>query len=188
MNKLHQWLCASELWSRHMRRQVRWVTGAFDLGYYVVEIGPGYGATTAALDDHLPRLTAVEADDELADRLQGRWENVTVLHGDGTALPFDNDSYSGVVCFTMLHHLPSAQLQNQLFTEAYRVLMPGGILAGTDSRSGLAFRLIHLADTLTPVDPDTLPRRLSATGFTQVRVDKRRGNFRFAARKPDDGA
>jgi ubiquinone/menaquinone biosynthesis C-methylase UbiE len=186
MNKLHQWLCASRLWSWHARRLVCWVNGAFDLGYDVVEIGPGYGPTTAALANEPLRVTVLEAEGELASRLKGKLENVTVLHGDGTAMPFDDASYSGVVCFTMLHHVPSTQMQDRLFTEAYRVLRPGGVFAGTDSVSGLGFRLIHLSDTLTPVNPDTLPHRLSAAGFTQVRIDKRRGSCRFGALKPYD--
>jgi ubiquinone/menaquinone biosynthesis C-methylase UbiE len=184
MNRLHQWLCASQAWSRHARRTlVPWVTGSFDLGGHVLEIGPGYGPTTAALTESVQRLTALEADEELANRLGGRLEDVTVVHGDGAAMPFADGSYSAVVCFTMLHHLPSARQQDRLFTEAFRVLRPGGVFAGTDSRSSLAFRLIHVSDTMVAVDPGTLAERLSAAGFTQVRIDTRHGSFRFGARK-----
>jgi hypothetical protein len=51
------------------------------------------------------------------------------------------------------------------------VLRPGGVFAGSDSRgTGLYFRLIHLGDTMTLVDPDTLDARLEAAGFTQIVV------------------
>ena len=52
--------------------------------------------------------------------------NVTVVAGDATSMPFPDGSFSGAVCFTMLHHVPSAELQDRLLTETYRVLRPGG--------------------------------------------------------------
>lgn len=187
VNRLHQWLCASTAWSKHAERSlVPWVLGSFELGADVLEIGPGYGVTTRVLTDRVDRVTAIEADADLANRLARRFNGVRVVHGDGAAMPFDEGSYSGVVCFTMLHHVPSAQLQDRLFAEAHRVLQPGGLFAGTDSRSSLTFRLIHLADTLVPVDPDTLAGRLAAAGLEQIRIDKRRATFRFCARKPRD--
>jgi ubiquinone/menaquinone biosynthesis C-methylase UbiE len=126
----------------------------------------------------------LEVDPELAHRLASSIQQVRVVRGDGTAMPLDEDSYTGVVCFTMLHHVRSRQLQDRLFAEAYRVLQPGGVFAGTDSRSGVVFRLIHLRDTLVPVDPDTFADRLASTWFEQIRIDKRRHYFRFCARKP----
>jgi ubiquinone/menaquinone biosynthesis C-methylase UbiE len=44
-------------------------------------------------------------------------------------------AFDGVVCFTMLHHVPSALLQYRLLAEVARVLRPGGVFAGTGSRS-----------------------------------------------------
>lgn len=184
MNRLHQWLCASSIWARHAQRTlVPWVLDSSALGEDVLEIGPGYGVTTRALAQRLPRVTALEADAELAERLTSTIDGVPVVHADGTAMPFDDAVFSAVVCFTMLHHVPSPQLQDRLFAEAYRVLQPGGVFAGSDSRAGMLFRLIHLADTLVVIDPDTLGARLSAAGFEQVRIDKRPGSFRFSARK-----
>jgi SAM-dependent methyltransferase len=185
MNRLHQWICSSTLWSRHAQRTlVPWVLDSVTLGETVLEIGPGYGVTTRVLASRLTRVTALEADADLAERLRSRVAGVSTVHGDGAAMPFDAESYSGVVCFTMLHHVPSQQLQERLFAEAHRVLQPGGVFAGTDSRDSVPFRLIHLADTLVVVDPNTLASRLSTAGFEEIDVDKRRGSFRFSARKP----
>lgn len=86
-------------------------------------------------------------------------------------MPFRDRSYSSVVCFTMLHHVPSVALQDELFAEAFRVLQPGGMFIGTDSRSNVVFQLLHVNDTLLPVDPRTLPAPLDAAGFGEVRVD-----------------
>jgi SAM-dependent methyltransferase len=185
MNLLHRWLCSSPIWAWHARRTlVPWILDSFSLGEDVLEIGPGYGVTTRTLARRLARVIALESDAKLAQRLGSGIEGVQVVHGDGAVMPFDEASYSGVVCFTMLHHVPSPPLQDRLFAEAYRVLQPGGVFAGTDSRPSTLFHLIHLSDTLVVVDPGTLADRLSAAGFERVHIDKRRGSFRFCAHKP----
>jgi SAM-dependent methyltransferase len=81
----------------------------------------------------------------------------------------------------MLHHLPDPAAQDRLFAEARRVLRPGGVFAGSDSRVSLRFRLYHVADTMTPVDPDALPDRLATAGFTDVRTSVSPRAFRFRA-------
>ena len=50
---------------------------------------------------------------------------------------------------TMLHHLHHAAAQDRLLAEARRVLLPGGVLCGSDNlgQRGSGFRLIHLGDT-----------------------------------------
>ena len=70
--------------------------------------------------------------------------NVEVVEGDATALPFDDARFSSVVCMTMLHHLHDAAAQDRLLAEARRVLLPGGVLCGSDNLGqGIRF----------PVDP-----------------------------------
>jgi SAM-dependent methyltransferase len=185
VNRLHQWLCRSACWSRHAQRTlVPWVIGGVDLGADVLEIGPGYGVTTRILAQQVSTLTAIELDARLAECLARDLAGVRVVQGDGADMPLAADSYSGVVCFTMLHHVPSPELQDQLFAETFRVLAPGGVFAGSDNRSSLPLRLVHLFDNFVAVDPNTLPRRLAAAGFEQIRVDKRGGSVRFRGQKP----
>jgi SAM-dependent methyltransferase len=162
-----------------------WGLDGVDLGPDVLEVGPGLGVTTRLLARQVPGLTALEVDGSLAARL-GRelGGSVEVVHGDGTAMPFADGSFSAVLCFTMLHHVPSTALQDRLLAEAARVLRPGGVLAGTDSRPSWRFRLIHLFDTMVVVDPGTLPGRLQAAGLAGPRVATIPGRVRFAARKP----
>jgi ubiquinone/menaquinone biosynthesis C-methylase UbiE len=55
-------------------------------------------------------------------------------------MPFDDESFSGAACFTMLHHVPSPEAQDRLFAEVGRVLRPGAPFAGTDSTGrGIGF-------------------------------------------------
>ena len=155
-----------------------------DLGPRVLELGPGYGASTRPLAARARSLTVLEYDPVLAARLRGELSSVQVVTGDATGMGFGARSFSAVVCFTMLHHLPGAVAQDRLFAETARVLRPGGVFAGTDSRPSLRWRLIHLGDTCTPVDPATLPGRLAAAGFTRIAVDADRQLTRFAAYTP----
>jgi SAM-dependent methyltransferase len=185
MNRIHQRICSSDTWARYAKDDlVPWVLDDLDLGPDVLEIGPGYGPTTRALAGRLPRVTALEADPALAARLPDRVGAARVVVGDGAAMPFGDADYSGVVCFTMLHHVPSRELQNRLLTEVHRVLRPGGTFAGSDSVSSLRFRFLHLFDTMVVVDPDELGDRLTRVGFTAVAIDKGRRAFRFRAQKP----
>lgn len=186
MNLVHRALCSSRVWAtlvaQHLPRSLEGV----DLGDNVLEIGPGFGATTRVLADLVPRLTSIEIDEASVRRLRAEFgERVQVLHGDGARLPFPDRGFSAVVCFTMLHHVPSPVLQDRLFAEARRVLRPGGVFRGEDSRSSLLFRLLHLRDTMVVVDPETLAGRLTSAGLTDVEVSTvSAGQFGFTGRAP----
>ncbi len=162
------------------------VLGNLDLGDNVLEIGPGPGHTTDWLRERVPQLTAIEIDTRLADSLKGRLtgSNVTVVEGDATAMPFPDASFSSVVCFTMLHHVPSAELQDKLLKEACRVLRPGGIFTGSDSTPSLLWNLFHIFDTRTPVDPEQFADRLTAAGFKDPQVRRGPNYFSFVTLKP----
>lgn len=153
-------------------------------GARVLELGSGPGQSTDWLRGRVGSLTAVEYDAADATALARRLPEVEVVHGDATALPFSAGTFDVVVCFTMLHHVPGAVLQDRLFCEARRVLRPGGSFAGSDSRWGPLFALAHVGDVLQLVDPDMLPARLATAGFEDVRVSTRRSACRFNATAP----
>lgn len=150
-----------------------WALGEADLGDDVLEVGPGYGATTDVLSDQVPRLTAVEIDEELAAMLEDRFAGrptVTIVRGDATALDFPAGRFSGAASFTMLHHVPTEQLQDRLFSEVARVLRPGGVFVASDSVARPDLKAHHEGDTYNPVDPGRLEERLSAAGFGSVEL------------------
>ncbi len=185
MNRLHHWLCTSAYWRKTLETRVPWALSGVELGQSILEVGPGPGLTTDLLRQSVKHLTAIELDPRLAERLRGRLRgcNVEVVTGDATAMPFADGEFSGAVSFTMLHHVPSRELQDKLLREVRRVLRPGGIFAGTDSLQSLFMRLIHIRDTLVPIDPGTFGARLEAAGFEVVRIEKNPGAFRFQARR-----
>ncbi|MDJ1136425.1 class I SAM-dependent methyltransferase [Streptomyces iconiensis] len=188
MNRAHRKLCSSEKWAMGVReRLLPWALDDVQLGDDVVEIGPGYGANLRVLVEQVPRLTAVEVDGRTAELLRSQWgERARVVHADGAAMPLADGAYSAVVCFTMLHHVPTAEQQDGIFAEAFRVLRPGGTFAGADSQLNFRFRLLHIGDTMNVVDPATLPARLTEAGFTDVSVDlhPETGGLRFRGRRP----
>lgn len=188
MNRFHRWYCRTGHWRHAIQDQiVPWALDDIDLGDEVLEVGPGPGLTTDVIARRVPKLTAVEIDADLAARLRERFvdTNVTVEHGDAAAMPYPDGSFSGAVSFTMLHHVPSPELQDRLLREVRRVLAPGATFAGSDSRSSLVFRLAHVADTMVLVDPDTFAGRLEAAGFTGVEVEAGKGAFRFRSTVPE---
>lgn len=175
-------MCGSDEWRRLMREQIiPWAFGddefevvaPFDgggLGDDVVEVGPGYGAATDVVRDHVARLTAVEIDPALAGALAERLAgtNVEVVEGDATAMSFPDGRFSGAVCFTMLHHVPTVELQDRLFAEVARVLQPDARFVLADSAASASLEEFHEGDTYNPIDPGGLAPRLDAAGFDEI--------------------
>jgi ubiquinone/menaquinone biosynthesis C-methylase UbiE len=187
VNAIHNVLCSSGWWARRVKdKLIPWGLAAVELGDDVLEVGPGFGATTRLLVDMPGQLTVVELEERYCNQLRDELgDAVTVVQGDATRLPFDDARFSAVVCFTMLHHIPVREAQQQALAEVARVLRPGGTFAGTDSvGTGALFKLIHVGGTLLTIDPDELPSRLKGVGLTEAEVQRSNGSFRFRARRP----
>ena len=186
MNEAHK-QCGSDEWRALVRDHI--LPGAIgnrSLGDDVLEVGPGYGATTDVLGTMVPKLTAVEIDDELASMLTERYadkDNVTIVRGDATALDFADASFTGAACFTMLHHVPTVELQDKLLAEVARVLRPGAFLIAGDNLGNDEMEAGHVGDTYNPVDPAGLTARLSAAGFVDVEVSTNPFAWSAAARR-----
>lgn len=173
VNEAHRY-CGSDEWRAMIRDVILpWALGGTGLGDDVLEVGPGYGATTDVLSRSAGRLTSVEIDAELAAMLTERFTDAPSVHivrGDATALPFADGRFSGAACFTMLHHVPTAELQDRLFADLARVLAPGAALVASDSLASDELAANHVGDTYNPVDPGSLASRLAAAGFEHIDV------------------
>ena len=100
------------------------------------------------------------------------------------AMPFPDGSFSAVLSFTMLHHVPTAELQDRLFADIRRVLRPGGLFVANDSVASEQLAGFHHDDVYNPVDPATLEDRLHAAGFTDVDVRSNEYAWACHARRP----
>lgn len=187
MNEAHR-KCGSDEWRTAIREVILpWALGSTELGEHVLEVGPGYGATTDVLSQAAPKLTAVEIDPELAALLRERFAavpSVEIVDGDATALTYPDETFTGAACFTMLHHVPTVALQDALFGEVARVLRPGAALVASDSLGSPELAAHHEDDTYNPVDPDSLQLRLTTAGFGDVEVRTNPYGWAAIARKP----
>lgn len=191
VNEVHLQRCSSAEWAQAVEEFILpWALKDIDLGDDVVEVGPGPGLTTDVLRRHAGRLTAVETDAALAADLAARvvGTNIEVVHADATDMPFEDDRFSAAGSFTMLHHVPSPHLQDQLLAELARVLRPGGVLVGVDGIDSPEFRDLHEGDVCVPVDPATFADRLRRAGFVDPCIEANEFGFRFTARSPVPGA
>ena len=186
MNAMHMEFPASPDWARMLETDLLpWIVESGDLGDDVLEIGPGPGLTTDLLRARVPRVTALELDDDLAAQLAERLAgtNVAVVRGDATKSSLPSDRFTTATCFSMLHHMPDPRMQDALFAEVHRVLRPGGQFVGVDALDSDGMRAGHVDDTFVPVDPDTLGTRLQAAGFEATEIDMGDYQFRFRTRK-----
>lgn len=174
MNENHR-VCGSDEWRAYLRQEVLpRVLGDEDLGDDVLEVGPGYGAATDVLCERAARLTAVEIDPALVELLTERFAGrpgVRIVEGDATDLPFPSGRFTGAGSFTMLHHVPTAELQDRLFAEVARVLRPGALFVAVDSVATPERQAGHVGDVYNPVDPGGLAPRLRRAGFAAADVE-----------------
>jgi ubiquinone/menaquinone biosynthesis C-methylase UbiE len=162
MNEGHAW-CGSDDWKAIVREQiVPWALGDRDLGDDVLEVGPGYGATTEVFSERTRQLTAVEIDPTLASALADRFKdtNVTVVEADATSMTFPDATFTGATCFAMLHHVPSTELQDRIFVEIARVLRPG---ASSWRRTASTQTPWPSSTRTTPIYPSTRRRSTVAS-------------------------
>jgi len=186
VNKSHE-MCGSDEWRAVVRdSMLPWAIGEIDLGDDVLEVGPGYGATTDVLGETVARLTAIEIDPLLVGFLTERFaENnaVVIAQGDATALDFPDGRFSGAVSFTMLHHLATAELQDRLLAEVGRVIRSGAFFVAGDSLASPELEALHVGDIYNPINPDELSDRLQAAGLTGVELKTNPFGWAALARK-----
>jgi ubiquinone/menaquinone biosynthesis C-methylase UbiE len=186
MNRFHRWFCRSGHWKRSIHEILSWAMRDLDLGNSVLEVGPGPGVSTDWLLQRTETMDCLEIDTLLARAVERRLgiANVRVRCGDASAMPYPDRSFSAVVSFMMLHHMPTPGAQDQFFSEALRVLRPGGVLLAVDSLPSVLMRIVHLGDTMVLVNPDTAPQRLASVGFQECQVEIGSHRFRSWAWRP----
>lgn len=186
MNEQHAVLCASSEWAEQLASEVLAPLAAtVELGDEMLELGPGPGAATRWLRHRVKRLVALELDPVAAGRLAHELAgtNVVVEVGDCTCAPFPDASFDAVGAFTMLHHLPTQELQLAALSESFRLLRPGGVLVGADSLASQELHAFHERDVYNPIDPARLLVFLQAAGYSRLTLTVGRGLL-FTAHKP----
>jgi SAM-dependent methyltransferase len=105
-------------------------------GLRILDVGCGFGGTIGHLNERLSgcELVGLNIDErqlvrarELVTARPGN--TVRFVQGDACALPFDDASFDVVMAVECIFHFPS---RKTFFSEARRVLRPGGTLALSD--------------------------------------------------------
>ena len=94
----------------------------------VLDIGCGNGRFYPLMKERKANYTGIDNSRGLLDEARGKFLEANFVEGDATALPFPDASFDIAYSFAVVHHIPGRELQNTFFTEAARVLRPGGTL------------------------------------------------------------
>jgi SAM-dependent methyltransferase len=91
----------------------------------VLDAGAGQGTMSMRLERHGFEVTSTDVSEAAVDLLRERLAG-KVQQADLTALPFEDESFDGVVLGEVLEHV---QEDREALGEVARVLRPGGVLA-----------------------------------------------------------
>ena len=124
----------------------------------ILDVACGAGALVVEIAPHVERAVGVDLSDGMLELARSRLHaaggttrlgNVEFVQAPSDALPFEDASFTALVCTTALHHFPQPQAS---IDEMARVLAPGGRLVIGDMAR----------DALTTKIADPLMRRFEA--------------------------
>jgi ubiquinone/menaquinone biosynthesis C-methylase UbiE len=187
----HRIYCRSKAWGQKLQEVILpWLLSDVELGSMTLEVGPGPGVSTEIIRRHANGVVVLERQLRLLPGLRSRLDDTTaIVAGDAVAMPFGSAEFTSVLSVMVLHHVWRPGDRERMIQESFRVLKPGGILAGVDA-TPVALRrgLVHLGDRVSPVEGSRLLAELGEAGFERAAIHHRGSKFKFTASRPETGS
>ena len=94
----------------------------FEKNSYILDIGAGNGRYMTYRDDLI--MKGIDISIELVKICKNK--NLDVIHGNMTNLPFENNTFDGLMSIASFHHLDNEEDRKKTLDEMHRVLKVGG--------------------------------------------------------------
>ena len=94
----------------------------FEKNSYILDLGVGNGKYMTYRDDLI--MKGIDISIELVKICKNK--NLDVIHGNMTNLPFEDNTFDGLLCVAVFHHLDNDYDRKKALDEMYRVLKFGG--------------------------------------------------------------
>jgi len=111
-----------------------------------LDVGCGTGVAVRAAAATVSRAVGVDVSPQMIREARARSDglaNVAFVEGESGALPFDDGTFTALLCSTAFHHYPDPE---RAVREMARVLAPGGrIVIGDGSTDAPLARVLDLA-------------------------------------------
>jgi ubiquinone/menaquinone biosynthesis C-methylase UbiE len=170
---------------RNRRRTVRRLLSRYRAEAPMLDAGCGTGLNLASMP---AGSVGIDLNPRNLDLIQQRLPQHQVVLGDIEAMPFEDASFSTVVCTEVLEHVPYPETA---LAEMARVLKPGGVLIGSVPCRSMIWKLRFLSSTCPGDEPFHNEYRIDEvrsmlTGFEVERVwySALRFNVLFVVRRP----
>lgn len=170
----------SHFWDAHRNKVVDYLQPFVTMADSILFIGVGTGDVIPLLQTRGKRIVGIDLN---RDFLSFASHYCETIEGDGSSLPFEDNSFDLIICNMVLHHIIGQGNLGKTFAESSRVLRNGGVFAAFEPNvfhpSGFAmtmlnkFHLYHLvgggSDYEYALSPFTLAK-MCRQHFMQVRV------------------
>ena len=94
----------------------------FEKNSYILDVGAGNGKYMTYRDDLI--MKGIDISIELVKICKNK--NLDVIHGNMTNLPFENNTFDGLMSIASFHHLDNEEDRKKTLDEMHRVLKVGG--------------------------------------------------------------
>ena len=173
------------LFHRNRRRTVRRLLSRYRAEGPMLDAGCGTGLNLASMP---AGSIGIDLNPRNLDLIRQRLPHHQAVLGDIEAMPFDDASFSTVVCTEVLEHVP---YPDTALSEMARVLRPGGLLIGSVPCRSLIWKLRFLSSTCPGDEPfhneyrlDEVQTMLSGFDIERVWYSAMRFNVLFVVRRP----